>query len=221
MPPQRASGEAGFTIIELLIAMLITVVVLGSAVGIVGGAQNTYSHQLDDVTVEQEARFALDFIRRTIEPAGSNPYSVSVTPCPVANTAVMPIRMNPDGVNGNDDIRIMADVGIPDGLIVGSAGACTQPNEDVTIARSAVRDSQGRAAITRYDRGVDAAPVAWTDQLFTGLLFEYFDANMVSTAAVGSVRVIRVTLTGLSRKHGDVGTFTPFTLTTNVRLRAQ
>ena len=217
----RGSVEAGFSLIELLIAMLITVVVLGSAVSVVGGAQNTYKHQLDDVTVEQEGRFALDFIRRTIEPAGSNPYSVSVTACPSAGTLVLPIRMNPNGTNGDDDIRIMADVGIPDGLIVGSAAACTQPNEDVTIARSATQDTEGRAAITRYDRGADLAPVAWTDQLFTSLLFEYFDANMVSTASAGSVRVVRVTLAGRSKKLGEAGQFETFTLSTNVRLRAQ
>ena len=204
--------------VELLIAMLITTVVLGGAVSVVAGAQNTYRHQLDDVAVEQEGRFALDFIRNTIEPAGSNAYAVTVTQCPSANTLVQGIRMNPDGVNGNDDIRIMADVGIPDGLIVGAAGCTTansEANEDVTIARS------GAGAITRYDRGTDAAPVAWTDTIFTSLLFEYFDGNMVTTASAGSVRVVRVTLTGQSRKMGDTGEAATFTLKTDVRLRAQ
>jgi len=219
VPPRPdAAGQAGFSMIELLIAMLITTVVLGGAVSVVAGAQNTYRHQLDDVTVEQEGRFALDFIRGIIEPAGSNAYAVSVTQCPSANTLVQGIRMNPDGVNGNDDIRIMADVGIPDGLIVGAAGCTTadsEPNEDVTIARSAA------GAITRYDRGTDAGPVAWTDTIFTSLLFEYFDANMVTTASPGSVRVVRVTVTGRSRKIGDTGAAATFTLKTDVRLRAQ
>ena len=212
------AGQAGFSMIELLIAMLITIVVLGSAVSVVAGAQNTYRHQLDDVTVEQEGRFALDFIRGIIEPAGSNAYAVSVTQCPSANTLVQGIRMNPDGVNGNDDIRIMADVGIPDGLIVGAAGCTTansEANEDVTIAKSAA------GAITRYDRGTDTGPVAWTDTIFTSLLFEYFDGNMVATASPGSVRVVRVTLTGQSRKVGDTGAAATFTLKTDVRLRAQ
>ena len=216
-----AAGQAGFSMIELLIAMLITTVVLGGAVSVVAGAQNTYRHQLDDVTVEQEGRFALDFIRGIIEPAGSNAYAVTVTQCPSANTLVQGIRMNPDGVNGNDDIRIMADVGIPDGLIVGAAGCTTansQANEDVTIARSG---GASAGAITRYDRGTDAGPVAWTDTVFTSLLFEYFDGNMVTTASAGSIRVVRVTLTGQSRKVGDTGAAATFTLTTDVRLRAQ
>jgi len=212
----RAADQAGFSIIELLIAILVTSVVLGGAISVVAGAQNTYRHQLEDVAVEQEGRFALDFIRRTIEPAGSNPYEVSVTPCPSAGTLVLPIRMNPDGANGNDDIRVMADVGIPDGLIVGSLGACTQPNEDITIARNAASN-----AITRYDRGTDASPVAWTDGVFTSLLFEYFDASMATTASAGSIRVVRVTVTGRSRQRDETGRFATFTLTSDVRLRAQ
>ena len=216
--------ESGFSMIELLIAIMITVVVLGSALSVVAGAQDTYRHQLEDVSIEQEGRYAIDFIRRTIESAGSNPYAVSVSPCPAAGTLVLPIRMNPDGQNGNDDIRIMADVGIPDGLIVGSAGTCFpgQANEDVTIARaSGSPDAQGRAVITRYDRGTDAAPVAWTDQVFTSLLFEYFDASMVTTASVGSVRVVRVTVTGRSRQRDETGQFATFSLKSDVRLRAQ
>ena len=118
--------ERGFTMIELMIAMLVSMLVLGSAASVISAVQSTYAHQMDDATVEQEARFAMDWIRRTIEQAGSNPYSVSVTDCPSAGTAVQSIRMDPDGDGLPDDIRIQADAGIPDGLIVGSAGCNLQ-----------------------------------------------------------------------------------------------
>ena len=211
----RATGQAGFSMIELLIAMLITVVVLGSALTVVGGAQNTYRHQLEDVTVEQEGRFALDFIRRAIEPAGSFPYDENVSAC---TPTVQGIWMNPDGLNGNDDIRIRADAGVPDGYIRGLASPadCTQENEDVTIAHNSVSKT-----ITRYDRAADAAPVAWTDGIFTSLLFEYFDSNMVATVSADSVRVVRVTVTGQSRQRDQTGRFATFTLTSDVRLRAK
>ena len=65
--------ERGFTMIELMIAMLVSMLVLGSAASVISAVQNTYAHQMDDATVEQEARFAMDWIRRTIEQAGSNP----------------------------------------------------------------------------------------------------------------------------------------------------
>ena len=72
--------------------------------------------------------------------------------------------MDPDGDGLPDDIRVQADVGIPDGLIVGSVGTCTQANEDVTIAHNPANNT-----ITRFDRGTDAGPIAWTDGVFTGL----------------------------------------------------
>ena len=215
-------SESGFSMIELMIAMFVSMLVLGSAASVISGVHNTFAYQMDDATVEQEARFTMDWIRRTIEQAGSNPYSSSVTDCPSAGTVVQPIRINPDGDAEDDDIRIQADVGIPDGLFVGPAGTCTQANEDVTIALGTILDTEGRTTITRYDRGTDAGPVDWTDQVFTDLEFDYFDSNMVTTAFPGVVRVVRVTITGRSRgRNLSTGSFTDFTLESDVRLKAR
>lgn len=213
--------EHGFSMIELMIAMLVSMLVLGSAASVISAVQNTYAHQMDDATVEQEARFAMDWIRRTIEQAGSNPYSVSVTDCPSAGTAVQAIRMDPDGDGQPDDIRIQADAGIPDGFIVGPAG-CTFPmvdgeGEDVTIAHNPAANT-----ITRFDRATDAAPVAWTDGVFTGLQFQYLDSSMNATAFAGAVRIIRVTITGRSRSaRPGMNEGTTFTLESDVRLKSQ
>jgi Tfp pilus assembly protein PilW len=208
--------ERGFSMIELMIAMLVSITVLGSAVSVISGVHSTYAHQMDDVTVEQELRFAMDFIRRTIEQAGSNPYAVSVTDCP-AGTAFVAIRMDPDGDTQPDDIRVQADAGIPDGFIVGDTGACNQADEDVTIAHDPLTNT-----ITRFDRGTDAGPVVWTDGVITGLTFTYLDSTMTPTAFVGAVRVIRVTITGRSRSaRPGMAQGTTFTLESDVRLKSQ
>ena len=220
----RTSHDSGFSMIELMIAMFVSMVVLGSAASVINGVQETYRHQLDDATVEQEARFAMDWIRRTIEQAGSNPYNKSVTDCPSAGTAVQPIRMDPDGDGDPDDIRVQADVGVPDGFFVGPPGTCTQPNEDVTIALNPTAPDASKPQlrnITRYDRGTDGAPVAWTDGVFTGLEFRYFTGDMVETAFAGAVRVVRVTITGESRGANSEGQFATFTLQSDVRLKSQ
>ena len=209
--------ERGFSMIELMIAMLVSMLVLGSAASVISAVQSTYAHQMDDATVEQEARFAMDWIRRTIEQAGSNPYSVSVTDCPSAGTAVQSVRMDPDGDGLPDDIRIQADAGIPDGLIVGSVGSCTQANEDVTIAHNPANNT-----ITRFDRGTDAGPIAWTDGVFTGLQFQYLDSSMTWTAFSGAVRIVRVTITGRSRSaRPGMNEGATFTLESDIRLKSQ
>jgi prepilin-type N-terminal cleavage/methylation domain-containing protein len=210
-------GEAGFSLVELLIAMGISLAVMAAATTLARGVQQTYQHQLHDVTVEQEARYALDWMSRTIVSAGSNPYSVNVTNCPAAGTPVRPIRIDPDGDGANDDIRIQTDSGIPNGLIVGQAGACNEPNEDITIARDAANN-----VITRFDAAVDAGPVAMTEPIFTNLQFTYLAANMTVTSAPGSIRFVRIAVQGRSRgRNPHTGQFTTFSLQQDVRLRAQ
>jgi prepilin-type N-terminal cleavage/methylation domain-containing protein len=212
-----SATESGFSLIELLIVTAMTGVIMGAAATIATSVQRTYQHQLHDVAVEQEARYALDWMSRTIVSAGSNPYSVNITNCPAVGITVLPIRLDPDGDGIDDDIRIQSDTGRPNGLIVGASGACNEPNEDVTIAHDAAN-----RVITRFDAAVDAAPVAMTDGIFTLLRFTYRDANLVTTATPGSIRFVRIAVEGQSRgRNPYTGRLTPFSLQQDVRLRAR
>ena len=206
-----AADERGFTLIEMMIAVLVSLAVLGSAATVISNVQNTYVYQMDDAATEQELRFAMDFIRRTIEPAGSNPYTITTSDCPAANTAFESVTVVADS------IRVMADVGTPDGRLVGSGGACTQADEDVTIAYDAASQT-----ITRYDRGTDAAAVAWTDGVFTSLQFQYFDEAMAVTADPLEVRVVRVSMAAQSpTPRPGMSTGSTFRLTSDVRLKSR
>jgi hypothetical protein len=217
MVTSTETREAGFSLIELLIAMGLTVAVMGAAVSVANTVQRTYQHQLHDATVEQEARYALDWMSRAIVSAGSNPYGVNVTNCPAVGTPVLAIRIDPDGDGTDDDLRIQTDAGTPNGLIVGQAGACNEANEDITIAHDLFN-----RVITRFDAAVDAAPIAMTDGIFTRLQFTYRDANLVITPTPGSVRFIRIAVDGRSRgRNPHTGQFTTFSLQQDVRLRAQ
>lgn len=215
--PREARGlrdERGFTMIEMMIAVLVSMTVLGSAISVMSAVQNTYAHQMDDATVLQEARFAMDFIRRTLEQAGSNPYNISTAnTSPCAGTGFVGLQ-----TMGTNTIRVQADVGPPDGLLIGpGSGSCSQENEDVTIAYDSASST-----ITRYDRGKDAGPVAWTDAVFTNLQFLYFDDSMTVTTVPDSVRVIRVTITGRSRTaRPGMAAGTVVALESDVRLKAQ
>jgi prepilin-type N-terminal cleavage/methylation domain-containing protein len=197
MPKQNLNGDGGFTLIEFLIAMAITTVVLGATVGLAASIQQAYTADLDDVAVEQEVRYALDWISRYVRSAGSNPYSCAV---------FQPIWVDPNGNNDDDDVRIQADINPPD-------GDCTDGDEDVTIALDPVAD------VITVDTGAGA--VAMTDPIITNLQFTYFDDSHNPTAAEAQIAYVGIAVTGQSKGRDTSTGFTPFTLSTEVRIRAR
>ena len=216
-------GEGGFTLIEFMIAALITTAVLGGTVMLASQLQRAYTTQLDDATVEEEARFSLDWIEQALRNAGSNPYSISslVSSCAGAGTfTAIDIDPNDDGVN--DDIRIQSDINPPNGLIGGAAGTCgmdPEENEDLLIEFDAAN-----LVITRQDLNVDDAAVAMTEPVITAVLFSYFLADGVTaTTNENLVSYIRVRVTGKSVPNQNLNdtdsAFNTTTLETMVRIR--
>jgi len=197
--------------------MAITVTVLGAAVMLTTNVQRAYAHELDDATVQQEVRFAMEWITRTLETAGSNPYNVNVSACPTSGTTFAALRLDPDGDGIQDDVRVQADVGPPNGVVLGLTGACTEPGEDVTIAHDPVN-----SVLTRWDRGTDTSAVAVTDRVFTQLLFTYLTTTRTVTTTPAAVAYIQVSLSGQSRARNPYsGQFTTFAYQSEVRLRAR
>ena len=106
--PGRRSlkSEGGFTLVEFLIATLIMSLVLGGTVGLATRISEGYQSQLDDSVVEQEARYALDWIARDLRSADSDPYNVI--------PANQGIWLDPNGgADNNDSIRVQADINPP------------------------------------------------------------------------------------------------------------
>ena len=216
----RVRGEGGFSLIELLVAALITTTVVGSAAMLASRVQVAYSSELGDAAVQQEARFALDWIARTLAAAGSNPYNVATSPCPAAGTVFAAIRLDPDGDGIHDDVRVQADVNPPNGLLVGAGGGggCDdESGEDITIAHDPVN-----LVLTRHDRATDPAPVAITDRVFTQLQFTYLTVNRVATTTPAAIAYVQVALTGRSRSRNlNTRQFSTFTYQSEVRIRAR
>ena len=216
----RLRDQGGFSLIELLVAALITTTVVGSAAMLASRVQVAYSSELDDAAVQQEARFALDWIGRTLAPAGSNPYNIGTADCPTAGTAFAAIRLDPDGDGIHDDVRVQADVNPPNGLLVGlgGPGGCDdEPGEDITIGHDPVN-----LVVTRRDRATDAAPVAVTDRVFTQLQFTYLTVDRVVTTTPANIAYVQVALTGRSRSRNlQTRQFSTFTYRSEVRIRAR
>lgn len=215
---RRSLGEeGGFTLVEFMIAGAISIVVLGGTVMLATQIQQGYSTQLDDVTAEEEARFALDWIARVLRPAGSNPYGIVLSACPVANTAFQGLRLDPNANGIQDDVRIQADINPPNGLLVGASAVCTEQGEDITIAH----DPED-LVITRRDHAVDAAGVAMTEPIFTALLFTYLNAARTTTTDPDAIVYAQVSLTAQSKAFNPITQeYTTSTLQTEVRLRTR
>jgi Tfp pilus assembly protein PilW len=203
---RSSQSEGGFTLVEFLVATLIMSLVLGGTVGLATRISEGYQSQLDDSVVEQEARYALDWIARDLRSAGSDPYNVIA-----GNQGIF---LDPNGgADNNDSIRVQADINPANGVI---AGAGT--GENVTIAL----DLANRV-ITRADTGAAATPM--TDAIFTDLSFTFLDASRTVTATSDLVAYIRVSVTARSRgrspNSATAGGFTTATLGTEVRVRTR
>lgn len=208
----------GFTLVEFMIAGLITIAVLGGTVMLASQLQQGYSTQLDEVVVEQEARFALDWITRVLRSAGSNPYSVNTSPCPTVGTAFQAIRIDPNGNGIDDDVRVQADISPPNGILGGSvAGTCTEAGEDLTIAH----DTEA-LTITLEDNNTDDAPQAMTEPIVTELEFTYLDSARNETTNPDLIAYVQVQVTGRSKAYNAMlGEFPETTLNTEVHVRTR
>lgn len=214
----RRSDEAGFSMIELLIAMTISVMVLTATMVIASQVQKGYDIELEAAAVRNEAQFAVAAIARELRSAGANPYLLTTSPCPVAGTTFRPILRNPDGDALPDDLRFHSDVNPPNKALGGAAaGTCTEANEDVTISHDAANRT-----ITRRDNNTEASATAFTDGVITNLAFAYLDVNRAVTAVDASVCYVRITVTAQTRRRDPrTNQLISFTVTDEVRVRVR
>lgn len=213
----QVDREPGFTLVELLVATFTGMIVLGAGATVVSHMQRGYTSQLENASIQEEARFAVDWIAQEIMSSGSNPYGVTASDCPTPGTDFIPVRPDPNRDASHDDIRINADAGTPNGLLGGENGDCSESNEDITIALD-----PGTRTITRRDNNTDPAPVPMTDAVITRLEFTYLDSNRVATRNPAGVMFVQVEVTAegdaMNAQTGHVDTYTA---RSEVRLRAR
>jgi type II secretory pathway pseudopilin PulG len=181
-------NERGFTMMELLVASVTTVIVLGGAVALTSQVQNGYRRQLEDSAAEQEGRYVLDWVGRYIRGAGNNPANALATECPPApNPAptvpatgrIAFVEFDPNDDGEDNDVRLLTDANPADGLVGGPDGGCDQSNEDVTISHDPATNT-----ITFLDNNTGGAITTRTDTVIEDLEFIFRD---VAHAEVDSV----------------------------------
>jgi type IV pilus assembly protein PilW len=67
----RTATQAGFSLVELLIAMTITLIISGAIYGLLSGGQSAFRREPELTDRQQNARVAMNVIMRDIENAGS------------------------------------------------------------------------------------------------------------------------------------------------------
>jgi prepilin-type N-terminal cleavage/methylation domain-containing protein len=218
---RRSVSERGFTLVELLVATVVTLLVLAGTVTLTSQVQSGYNYELEQAAAEQEGRYALDWITRLLRQAGTNGYGIrSVGGClPLGlptGAAFIPVIRDPNGTGTDNNIRILADVNPPNKLIGGPApGNCTELGEDLTVAHQ-----PAARTITLRDNNAAAGPIAQTDAVVTNLRFVYLNAARVATTDMRQVAWVRVEVTTQARiRHGPTGQQPIYRLASEVRLR--
>ncbi len=208
--------ECGFSVAELMIGLLISSITMTAAVTLTSQVSRSYNVQLDDAVIQEEARFALHWIEDAVRAAGSNPYQLVTTDCPVAGTLVEAIQRDPNGDAIFDDIRVIADVNPPNGSIGGNPCG-SESDEDLTIAY----DPEARA-ITRLDNSLGGAPIPMSDSVVTSLQFTFLDGNRQPAATDGAVAYVQIAVTTQApNRDSTMGQLPSYTLTSEVRIRAR
>lgn len=181
-----ANGDRGFTLVELLVATMVSMLVLGGAVALTSQIQTGYRRQVELAAAEQEGRYALEWIGKLLRSSGNNPFSVAQTNCPGAPGPVpldfLAIRFDPDADGVDNDIRLQTDANPPDGF-VGGVGPpdCNQANEDVTISFDPVN-----RAIVFFDNNLAPEASIRTDAVIDDLRFIYRNSVHSTTDGAGN-----------------------------------
>lgn len=209
--------ERGFTLVELLVSSVVTALVVGGAVALTAQIQNGYRRQIEDSAGEQEGRYAIEWINRYLRSAGNNPFNVTQSDCPGANTQFYGLIMDPNGDGVNDDITLQSDSNPPDGKIGGTTGSCNQANEHVTISFSNTSHT-----ITFLDEAVGASATTRTDAVIDGLNFVYLDSARNATNVQADVYYVQTNIRIRTRTI-DVASGAPATrtLSSEVRVRSR
>lgn len=164
---KRRINEEGFTITELIIAMGMSLVVMGAIYSLFQTQQKSYVHQERVATVQQNLRAAMFMMEREIRMAGCNPTG-TITPAPGIVTA------GANTIQVTMDITDTAGTGDPDGVI-------NNDREDVTYDLNGTDLRRNGQVVAEY---------------ISSLTFTYWNANGDGTSERVEVNIVAQTQKG-------------------------
>ena len=156
----RKGAQAAFTLLEVLVALALSLVVVGAIVAFQSFQLTTLRNQAEQIDIQGTARSVVDLIAREARKTGRNPEcKPAIGGLAEAKTKRMRLQTDLDG----------------DGLISGD-------NEDVTYGWS-----EAGNALVRIDHSQTAGSGVLVDNVnLAGSAFHYFDGNGSELDASGT-----------------------------------
>ena len=174
MKQQAKPKNHGFTLIELMVAMVISIIVMGAIYGVYQSQTRVQIVQEVHLELQESLRAVLTIMEREIRTAGADP---------TGNADARIILANPDELHFTRDIDDTAGSGRFDGAI-------TQPNEDI---RYAIRGGN-LVRITDGDAGDGDVLLDNVDALD----FVYLDSDGNVPADEDDIKYVEVTIVSRS-----------------------
>lgn len=163
-----ANEASGFTLVEILVAMVSASVLLAAVVGLFTTLNKSYTKQTVAADVQQVVRAGIDFMAENIRMAGLDP----------AGTGLFGIA-DPPGSNSIDFTGDMNLNGVLD-----NPSVAPDPPERISyyLDGNQVKRSANGSVETLVDHVTD-------------LTFTYFDADDLETTTAGDIRTVQISMT--------------------------
>jgi type IV pilus assembly protein PilW len=202
----KKNTAKGFSLLELLIAMLIGLIVLLSTYGLFSIQSRHLSMQEQKAEMLQNARAGLDLMTQEILMAACNPTG-SLAACTGTNNATNTPCVGLTAISSST-LSFSSDLDGDGNLTADS----TNPNENIMYD---VYTSGGKSCLGRTSNG-SKQPVV---ENISALLFTYLDASNNVTTNLALVKKIRVSITAQAAKPNINQTYPTVILSSDVMPR--
>jgi type IV pilus assembly protein PilW len=174
-------SDQGFTIIELMIAMVVSLLAMGAIYSTFLAQHRSYQVQEETSEMQQNIRTAMYYMQREIRMAGSNPFKS----LPLSDFGITAASQN--SITFTEDVRsgIPPVVLPPDGFV----NINNVPDEDITYTLNGTdlvrTDNNANGGLG--DTQIVAQNIDWLD-------FVYLDSDGIPTATLADIRSVEITV---------------------------
>lgn len=166
----RCSNQ-GFTMIELLVAMVVSLLAMAAIYSTFLAQHRSYQVQEETAEMQQNIRAAMFYMQREIRMAGSDPFNVGGIGITAANA---------NSITFTEDINGGASGTVPDGVITATAAASENISYSLDASRNLIRNAGGGNQIV-------AQNIDWLD-------FVYLDDTGTPAATPADIRSVEITI---------------------------